>query len=99
HGETLRRHLCRIRQAVTQAPAAARRWRALRVLLLGLAVLMVLVLAAGGWLLAGSRARLEGSRAAAGLTAPVSISRDALGTATIEGRDRTDISYALGYVH
>jgi penicillin amidase len=84
---------------VTQAPAAGRRWRALRALLLGLSVSMVLALAAGGWLLAGSRARLDGSRAAAGLTAPVSISRDALGTATIEGRDRTDISYALGYVH
>ena len=71
----------------------------LRVLLIVLLVLLVLALAVGWWLLAGSRARLDGSRAAAGLTAPVSISRDALGAATIEGRDRTDISYALGYVH
>jgi penicillin amidase len=71
----------------------------LRVLLIVLLVMLVLTLAVGWWLLAGSRARLDGSRAAAGLTAPVSISRDALGTATIEGRNRTDISYALGYVH
>ncbi len=71
----------------------------LRVLLIVLSVMLVLALAVGWWLLAGSRARLDGSRTAAGLTAPVSISRDALGTATIEGRNRTDISYALGYVH
>ena len=75
------------------------RRRRLRALLIGLALLILLALGAGWWLLAGSRARLDGMRAAAGLAAPVSISRDALGTATIEGRDRTDISYALGYVH
>ncbi|MFC5435611.1 penicillin acylase family protein [Rhodanobacter umsongensis] len=71
----------------------------LRALLIGLPLLLLLALAAGWWLLAGSRARLDGQRPAAGLAAAVSIDRDALGTVTIEGKNRTDISYALGYVH
>jgi penicillin amidase len=37
--------------------------------------------------------------ASPGLHASVRIDRDALGTTTITGKDRTDISYALGYVH
>jgi penicillin amidase len=66
--------------------------------LLLVALLLVALLA--GWdLLAGSRARLDGTRSASGLTAGVSISRDALGTATIEGTNRNDVGYALGYVH
>jgi penicillin amidase len=81
------------------APVALRRWRVLRALLIGLLVLALLAFAAGWWLLAGSSAQLDGMRVGSGLAAPVSISRDALGTATIEGSNRTDISYALGYVH
>ena len=34
-----------------------------------------------------------------GLSAPVSISSDALGTVTLTGKHRIDLSYALGYVH
>jgi len=73
--------------------------RLTRFLLSALAVLLAIAFIAGWWLLAGSRARLDGTRQATGLGAPVSIGRDALGTATIEGDNRTDISYALGYVH
>jgi len=76
-----------------------RRWRVLRALLLALLALLLIALAAGWWLLAGSRAQLDGARRIASLSAPVSISRDALGTVTIEGKNRTDISYALGFVH
>jgi penicillin amidase len=78
---------------------ATRRRRLWRVLLIALAIVLLLAFVAGWWLLAGSRARLDGERQGAGLTAPVNIERDALGTTTIEGRNRSDISYALGYVH
>src|SRR6185312_2631518 len=76
-----------------------RRWRILRAVLLSLLALLLIAFVAAWWLLAGSRARLDGRRKLAGLDASVSISRDALGTATIEGRSRGDISYAMGYVH
>ncbi|HZY32833.1 MAG TPA: penicillin acylase family protein, partial [Rhodanobacter sp.] len=76
-----------------------RHWGILRTLLLALLALLLMAFVALWWLLAGSRARLDGLHAAAGLTAAVSIDRDALGTVTIEGKNRTDISYALGYVH
>jgi len=76
-----------------------RRWRILRAVLLSLPALLLIAFVAAWWLLAGSRARLDGQRRLAGLDASVSISRDALGTVTIEGRSRDDISYAMGYVH
>ena len=76
-----------------------RRWRILRAVLLSLLALLLIAFAAAWWLLAGSRARLDGQRKLPGLDASVGISRDALGTVTIEGRSRDDISYALGYVH
>jgi len=77
----------------------ARRWRLLRISLLALLALLLAAFAGGWYLLAGSRARLDGVRPAAGLAAAVSIGRDALGTVTLEGSSRTDLSYALGYVH
>lgn len=73
--------------------------RALGLILLLLAVL----LAAGGgwfrWRLAASRPRLAGTIAAPGLTAPVTIDRDAQGVPTITGRTRADVAYATGYLH
>ncbi|WP_108471091.1 penicillin acylase family protein [Rhodanobacter thiooxydans] len=75
------------------------RWRILRGLLLVLLVLLLAAFLTGWYLLAGSRAQLDGTRQAAGLTAPVSLDRDALGTVTLVGKSRTDLSYALGYVH
>ncbi len=62
--------------------------------------LLALAAGIGVWvLLARGRAALDGEVAARGLSAPVSIARDALGTATLEGSTRDDLSYALGYVH
>jgi len=77
----------------------ARRWRILRAVLFTLLVLLLAAFFTGWYLLAGSRAQIDGVRRIASLSAPISISRDALGTVTIEGKNRTDISYALGYVH
>ncbi len=76
-----------------------RPWRLLRATLLSLLAVLLIALLALWWLLAGSRAQLDGTQQLPGLSAPVSISRDALGTVTIDGKNRTDISYALGYVH
>jgi penicillin amidase len=75
-----------------------RRWRIARAGLLSLLVLLLLAFAAAWWLLAGGRARLDGTRTVAALHAPVTISRDARGTVTLAG-NRADITWAMGYVH
>ncbi len=80
------------------APAA--RWR--RRLGWGAAALFALLLlaVAVAWLLlAGSRARLDGRQRLAGLAAPVEVQRDALGVARISAQNRTDLAYALGFLH
>jgi penicillin amidase len=76
-----------------------RRVRIIRGLLLSLVALLLLLVSTAWWLLAGSRAQLDGERLLPGLTHAVSISRDANGSVTIEGISRSDLSYALGYVH
>ena len=64
--------------------------------LLALALVALLV----GWLaLRGSLAKLDGQQALPGLSEPVTISRDALGTADIEAANRQDAMRALGFVH
>ena len=76
-----------------------RRFRWLRYLIGTVLILIVGALAAVWFLLAGSRAKLDGEVRVAALGDAVSITRDALGTATLQGKSRDDISYALGYVH
>jgi penicillin amidase len=76
-----------------------RRFRWLRILLSLLLLLVLAAAVAGGLLLVGSRARLDGEVAVTGLGDSVSVSRDALGTVTVQGKSRQDIGYALGYVH
>ncbi|MET0330335.1 MAG: penicillin acylase family protein [Dyella sp.] len=75
----------------------SRVWRWLRRLL---ALLLLLLLASGiaVWLLlAASRARLDGTLRLPGLTQAVSLTRDAQGTVTVDGKDRNDVSFALGF--
>ncbi|MFO1507719.1 MAG: penicillin acylase family protein [Lysobacterales bacterium] len=73
--------------------------RTLRRLLLVL-VIAALVAAVGGWLaLRGSLPEYEGTRALPGLRASVTVTRDALGTATVQASDRHDLTFALGFVH
>lgn len=73
------------------------RWtRRIALLLLALIVVAVLV---AWWLVRGSLPRLEGEVALTGLTAPVSIERDALGVVTIDAASEADALRALGYVH
>jgi len=64
-----------------------------------LLALLVLVFGTGWWLMRGSLPRLEGDLALAGLSAPVTIQRDARGVVTIDAANETDMARALGYVH
>ncbi|MEW9571113.1 penicillin acylase family protein [Rhodanobacter sp. Si-c] len=76
-----------------------RRFRWWRILLLLVAILLLGASGTGWYLLAGSRARLDGHVATGGVHAPVEIQRDALGTVTLTGKSRGDLNFALGYVH
>ena len=73
------------------------RWL-LRSLWVVLGLLLILALTLWG-LLRGSLPQLDGELALPGLSAPVSIDRDALGVVTVEAANETDMARALGYVH
>ena len=76
--------------------------RSARLFLRSLAVVLVvllLVLAAGAWALRGSLATLDGELHLAGLSAPVTVERDALGSATVRAANEADAVRALGYLH
>ncbi|HEX7348269.1 MAG TPA: penicillin acylase family protein [Rhodanobacteraceae bacterium] len=60
---------------------------------------VVIVFAVGWRLLAGSRPDATGTLHLAGLSAPVTIVRDADGIPTITARNRADLAYALGFAH
>jgi penicillin amidase len=63
-------------------------------------VLLALSIVLVGWVsLRGSLPVLDGSKAIAGLSAPVSIERDHLGVVTIDAANEVDAMRALGYVH
>ena len=64
--------------------------------LLALVVVLALLVT---WLLRGSLPALDGTLDLPGLTAPVSIARDANGTVTIDAANEHDALRALGYVH
>lgn len=69
-----------------------------RIALLLLALVVVALLVAW-WSMRGSLARLDGEQALHGLSAPVSLQRDALGVVTIDAASETDAMRALGFVH
>ncbi len=73
------------------------RWILRIALLLG--VIAVLLALAAWWALRGSLPRLDGNAPLTGLSAPASVSRDALGVVGIEAADEIDAMRALGYVH
>ena len=70
-----------------------------------LRLFFVLLLLAGSlvivmWLLLrGSLPTLEGEQPLDGLQAPVTVTRDALGVVTLQGRSQDDVMRALGHVH
>ena len=65
------------------------------------ALLLVVLLAAlaAWWLVRGSLPTLEVQLELAGLSAPVTVQRDALGVVTIDAANERDAMRALGYVH
>ncbi len=80
-------------------PAAATRFRLLASVL---SILVLLGAGTGAWFyfkLRASLPALDGSAALHGLTAAVTIQRDALGVPTLRGATRVDLARALGYVH
>jgi penicillin G amidase len=69
----------------------------------GIAIVLLLVVAIGGaWFwqqLNASIPQYDGELALAGLVAPVTVERDALGVVTIRSDNRFDEARALGFVH
>lgn len=68
-------------------------------LVVGLLLLIAIAGAALAWALRSSLAQLEGEVRLSGLSAPVSVERDALGVPTLRGSNRSDVARALGFVH
>ena len=67
---------------------------------LGVLLLLPLIALLAAWLaLRASLPQLEGEVALAGLTAPVTIGRDALGVPEIRGATREDVARATGFLH
>ena len=73
------------------------RW--VRRVIVALIVILVIAFAIGWRLLAGSRPQANGTVRAQGLSAPVTIARDADGVPTITAGSRADLAWALGFVH
>ncbi|MGH7947177.1 MAG: penicillin acylase family protein, partial [Opitutaceae bacterium] len=80
-------------------PAAAKR---LRLLASAVSLIVLLTIVASFWVVARIRAslpQLEGTSNVSGLSAPVTIERDALGVPTLRAATRIDVSRALGWLH
>jgi penicillin amidase len=76
--------------------------RLLRFLLIACALLLIAAVAGAFWARSQMRASLpilDGDHALAGLTAPVQITRDALGIPTVRGATRLDVARATGFLH
>jgi penicillin amidase len=74
----------------------------LRLLVAGLAALLLAAGAAALWARSQLRASLpqvDGTRRLQGLSAPVSVTRDGLGIPTIRGANRMDVARATGFLH
>lgn len=66
---------------------------------LALLCLVLIGVLAGWWLLRGSLPQFDGTHTLSGLSAPVTVDRDALGVVTIHADNALDAMRALGYVH
>lgn len=82
----------------TSSRSRARNWRIVGVFIL---VLICIVAALLLWLLSTARSalpKIDGTVALAGLSAPVSVTRDAHGVPTIDALTNDDLFFAQGYV-
>ncbi|HET7266688.1 MAG TPA: penicillin acylase family protein, partial [Oleiagrimonas sp.] len=73
------------------------RW--LRTIIYVVVALIIVVIATGWYLLAGSKAQRDGTINVAALSAPVTITRDHIGVVTIDAANRRDLAWATGFVH
>src|SRR5262249_45145584 len=71
----------------------------LKYFVIGGAALILVPLAVAQIVLRASLPRLDGRVDHMEVLPPVSLDRDALGVPTIEAANRTDLAYALGFVH
>ena len=85
---------------MSRPTTAPRFWRLiLRRTLISL-LLLALLLAMTLWaLLRASLPQLDGRIELPGLSAPLSVARDSLGTAVLQGENRLDLARGLGFVH
>jgi penicillin amidase len=68
--------------------------------ILGIVAAIAVIVVAAAWLVVrASLPKIEGTAQVAGLTAPVSIERDAAGVPVIRGATRADVARATGYTH
>ena len=68
--------------------------------LLATVIVVGLLAAFAGWLfLRGSLAQLDGQTTGPGLSAIVTVTRDASGVPTITGQTRADVAFATGFLH
>ena len=73
-----------------------------RLILFVPALLVMILIAAGLWIrheLRASLPLLDGSLHVSGLSAPVTVDRDALGIPTVQGQTREDVARATGFLH
>jgi len=78
------------------------RRRFLRALMAAVVVFLVAALAAAAWArmeLRGSLPVLDGRLQLDGLSAPVTVTKDALGIPTVKGATRLDVARATGFLH
>ncbi|HEX3129182.1 MAG TPA: penicillin acylase family protein [Thermoanaerobaculia bacterium] len=73
--------------------------KAIKILLLALAALLIVVLVWGYWKVRRSYPQAEGSIAIAGLSAPVEVVRDRWGVPHLFAQNERDLFMAQGYVH
>ncbi len=78
---------------------AARTKRRLRRIVAAIAALLVAALAGGWFYLKSSLPQTRGTVVVAGLSAPVTVTRDAHGIPTIVAKTDADAAFALGFVH
>ena len=74
-----------------------RKW--IRRVLVALVLVLLAAALLGWWLMRGSLPRLDGELALPGLSAPVTVQRDANGVVTVDAANENDAMRALGYVH
>jgi penicillin amidase len=76
-----------------------RLWKAIKILLLALAALLIVVLALGYWKIRRSYPQVSGTVAVAGLAAPVEVVRDRWGVPHLFAQNERDLLFAEGWVH